>query len=159
MSSFHNRYDTVVVTKDGPVSINLKNTLERLHKLIEDHHGCQVINMQNFTKDQVEHFMQQLYKTDEDVSDKHEVDETTLTADSQDININMDISDDSVNRPTLSLDVPTFGPAVSPPLSESSLIDDGNIEPEDVSMLTDEQEVSMDLEPDQFFCSDCGNTI
>ena len=97
-----------------------------------------------------------MYKTDEDVSDKHEVDETTLTADSQDININMDISDDSVNRPTLSLDVPTFGPAVSPPLSESSLIDDGNIEPEDVSMVTDEQEVSMDLEPDQFFCSDCG---
>ena len=85
MSSLHNRYDTVVVTKDGPVSINLKNTLERLHKLIEDHHGCQVINMQNFTKDQVKHFMQQLYRTDDrDINDKNDLDGTTLTADSQD---------------------------------------------------------------------------
>ena len=53
-----------------------------------------------------------MYKIDENVSDKNEVDETTLTADSQDLFI--EISDDNVNRLTLSLDVPAFGPAVSP---------------------------------------------
>ena len=44
-----------------------------------------VINLQNCTKDQLQHFMQQLYKTDDrDINDKIELDETTLTADSQD---------------------------------------------------------------------------
>ena len=40
--------------------------------------------MKNFSKNQLQNFMQQLYKTDEVGSDRIELDETTLTADSQD---------------------------------------------------------------------------
>ena len=109
MSSNPNSYDTVIVTKDGMVSIDLRDTVNRLSQLIEDNHGCKDINLQNCTKDQLQHFMQQLYKTDDrDLSDKNELDETTLIADSQ--KNFMEISDDNTNRPTLSLNVPTFGP-------------------------------------------------
>ena len=89
MSSNPNSYDTVIVTKDGMVSIDLRDTVNRLSQLIEDNHGCKVINLQN-------------------CSDKNELNETTLTADSQDQY--MEISDYNTNRPTLSLNVPTFGP-------------------------------------------------
>ena len=155
MSENSNRFDTLVVTKNGLVSINLRDTMARIAKLIKDHHGYKVINMEHLTKDQVEHFLKQLHKTDGDaVSDKHEPDETTLTADSQDF---MEMSDDNDNNsPTLTLDVSAFGPTVSPRLSESSLINDDNNEPEDVSMVSVDKEVSMDQDPDQFFCSDCG---
>ena len=58
----------------------------------------------------------------------------------------MEMSDDNENRPTLTLNVLTYvWSAVSPPLSESSFIKNGYIEPENVSMVTDEQEVSMKL--------------
>ena len=57
----------------------------------------------------------------------------------------MEMSDDNENRPTLTLYVLTYvWSAVSPPLSESSFIKkNGYIEPENVSMVTDEQEASM----------------
>ena len=56
----------------------------------------------------------------------------------------MEMSDDNENRPTLTRYVLTYvWSAVSPPLSESSFIKNGYIEPENVSMVTDEQEASM----------------
>ena len=56
----------------------------------------------------------------------------------------MEMSDDNENRPTLTLYVVTYvWPALSSPLSESIFIKNGYIEPENVSMVTDEQEASM----------------
>ena len=109
---------------DYLVSIDIRDSVIRLSQLTQDHYGYKVINMKDFSKNQLQNFMQQLYKTDEVGSDRIELDETTLTADSQD-NF-MEISEDNVNRPTLTVDVSAFGPAVSPPLSESSLINDDN---------------------------------
>ena len=86
MLSHHKRYDTVVVTKDGLVSIDIRDLVIRLSQLTQDHYGYKVINMKNFSKNQLQNFMQQLYNTDEVGSDRKriELDETTLTADSQD---------------------------------------------------------------------------
>ena len=74
----------LVVTKDGLVSIDIRDLVIRLSQLTQDHYGYKVINIKDFSKNQLQNFMQQLYNTDEVGSDRKriELDETTLTADS-----------------------------------------------------------------------------